>query len=84
MYIEAMKAWSQHDGNRTFLSEVNSLKKYFWRSKKAIYILILKAFIDFTFRVIEEENHMKLLQRSLWTRRFDSEYVYCYFEKLSG
>jgi hypothetical protein len=36
MYIEAMKACgAKHDGN--ILSEVNSLKNIFVRSKKAIY-----------------------------------------------
>jgi hypothetical protein len=39
--------------------------------------------LDFT-ELLRKENHMKLLHFHFWTRRFDSEYVYCYFEKLSG
>ncbi|MFV8332061.1 DUF3050 domain-containing protein [Flavobacterium sp. GSP14] len=55
MYIEAMKACgASTTGIEHFLSEVNSLKNIFVAIKKSNLHPNIKAFLDFTFRVIEE------------------------------
>ncbi len=55
MYIEAMKACGASTvGIEHFLSEVNSLKNIFVAIKKSNLHPNIKAFLDFTFRVIEE------------------------------
>ncbi|WP_035668618.1 DUF3050 domain-containing protein [Flavobacterium sp. 83] len=55
MYIEAMIACGANtDGIEQFLSEVNSLKNIFVAIKKSNLHPNIKAFLDFTFRVIEE------------------------------
>lgn len=55
MYIEAMKACEANVGGiEDFLSEVNSLKNIFVAIKKSNLHPNIKAFLDFTFRVIEE------------------------------
>ncbi|MFV8325744.1 DUF3050 domain-containing protein [Flavobacterium sp. ZS1P14] len=55
MYIEAMKACGASTvGIEQFLSEVNSLKNIFVAIKKSNLHPDIKAFLDFTFRVIEE------------------------------
>lgn len=55
MYIEAMKACGANTaGIEHFLSEVNSLKNIFVAIKKSNLHPNIKAFLDFTFRVIEE------------------------------
>ena len=55
MYIEAMKACGANTaGIEDFLSEVNSLKNIFVAIKTSHLHPNIKAFLDFTFRVIEE------------------------------
>ena len=55
MYIEAMKACgASTTGIEHFLSEVNSLKNIFVAIKKSNLHPNIKAFLEFTFRVIEE------------------------------
>ncbi|MFV5693964.1 DUF3050 domain-containing protein [Flavobacterium sp. LB3P122] len=55
MYIEAMIACGANTtGIKQFLSEVNSLKNIFVAIKKSNLHPNIKAFLDFTFRVIEE------------------------------
>ncbi|MFV5701688.1 DUF3050 domain-containing protein [Flavobacterium sp. XS2P12] len=55
MYIEAMKACGANTaGIEQFLLEVNSLKNIFVAIKKSNLHPNIKAFLDFTFRVIEE------------------------------
>lgn len=55
MYIEAMKACgASTTGIEHFLSEVNSMKNIFVAIKKSNLHPNIKAFLDFTFRVIEE------------------------------
>ena len=55
MYIEAMKDCGANTaGIEQFLSEVNSLKNIFVAIKKSNLHPNIKAFLDFTFRVIEE------------------------------
>ncbi|MFV5687154.1 DUF3050 domain-containing protein [Flavobacterium sp. ZT3R25] len=55
MYIEAMKdCGANTTGIEQFLSEVNSLKNIFVAIKKSNLHPNIKAFLDFTFRVIEE------------------------------
>ena len=55
MYIEAMKACgASTTGIEHFLTEVNSLKNIFVAIKKSNLHPNIKAFLDFTFRVIEE------------------------------
>jgi hypothetical protein len=55
MYIEAMKACGANTGGiEDFLSEVDSLKNIFVAIKKSNLHPNIKAFLDFTFRVIEE------------------------------
>ncbi|MFV5697297.1 DUF3050 domain-containing protein [Flavobacterium sp. ZT3R17] len=55
MYIEAMIACGANTtGIEQFLSEVNSLKNIFVAIKKSNLHPNIKAFLDFTFRVIEE------------------------------
>lgn len=55
MYIEAMKdCGASTTGIEHFLSEVNSLKNIFVAIKKSNLHPNIKAFLDFTFRVIEE------------------------------
>ena len=55
MYIEAMKACGANTaGIEDFLSEVDSLKNIFVAIKKSNLHPNIKAFLDFTFRVIEE------------------------------
>jgi hypothetical protein len=55
MYIEAMIACGANtSGIEQFLSEVNSLKNIFVAIKKSNLHPNIKAFLDFTFRVIEE------------------------------
>jgi hypothetical protein len=52
MYIEDESLWSQHDGNRTFF--IRSITENFVAIKKSNLHPNIKAFLDFTFRVIEE------------------------------
>ncbi|MFV8269309.1 DUF3050 domain-containing protein [Flavobacterium sp. GT2N3] len=55
MYIEAMEACGANTaGIAHFLSEVNSLKNIFVAIKKSNLHPNIKAFLDFTFRVIDE------------------------------
>lgn len=55
MYIEAMKDCGANTaGIQQFLSELNSLKNIFVAIKKSNLHPNIKAFLDFTFRVIEE------------------------------
>jgi hypothetical protein len=55
MYIEAMKACGANtQGIERFLSEVHSLKNVFVAIKKSNLHPNIKAFLDFTFRVIDE------------------------------
>lgn len=55
MYIEAMKECGANTtGIATFLYEVNTLKNIFVAIKKSDLPPNIKAFLDFTFRVIEE------------------------------
>ena len=55
MYIEAMKACGANTaGIEHFLHEVNSLQNIFVAIKKSNLHPNIKAFLDFTFRVIEE------------------------------
>ncbi|MFV8441145.1 DUF3050 domain-containing protein [Flavobacterium sp. LB2P44] len=55
MYIEAMEACNANTaGIKQFLSEVDSLKNIFVAIKKSNLHPNIKAFLDFTFRVIEE------------------------------
>jgi hypothetical protein len=55
MYIEAMKACDANTtGIEQFLQEVDSLKNIFVAIKKSNLHPNIKAFLDFTFRVIEE------------------------------
>ncbi|MBG6060690.1 pyrroloquinoline quinone (PQQ) biosynthesis protein C [Flavobacterium sp. CG_9.1] len=55
MYIEAMKACDANtSGIEHFLTEVDSLKNIFVAIKKSNLHPNIKAFLDFTFRVIEE------------------------------
>ncbi|MFV8374435.1 DUF3050 domain-containing protein [Flavobacterium sp. LB1P62] len=55
MYIEAMIACGANTaGILQFISEVNSLKNIFVAIKKSNLHPNIKAFLDFTFRVIEE------------------------------
>ncbi|MFV5686866.1 DUF3050 domain-containing protein [Flavobacterium sp. GB2R13] len=55
MYIEAMKDCGANTaGIEQFLLEVNSLKNIFVAIKKSNLHPNIKAFLDFTFRVIEE------------------------------
>jgi pyrroloquinoline quinone (PQQ) biosynthesis protein C len=55
MYIEAMKACGANTaGIEDFLSEVDSLKNIFVAIKTSHLHPNIKAFLDFTFRVIEE------------------------------
>lgn len=55
MYIEAMKSCGADTaGIEQFLLEVNSLKNIFVAIKKSNLHPNIKAFLDFTFRVIEE------------------------------
>ncbi|RYJ53510.1 DUF3050 domain-containing protein [Flavobacterium petrolei] len=55
MYIEAMKACGANTaGIEDFLSEVDSLKNIFVAIKTSNLHPNIKAFLDFTFRVIEE------------------------------
>jgi hypothetical protein len=55
MYIEAMKACEANTaGIEDFLSEVDSLKNIFVAIKTSNLHPNIKAFLDFTFRVIEE------------------------------
>ncbi|MFV8366935.1 DUF3050 domain-containing protein [Flavobacterium sp. XS1P27] len=55
MYIEAMEACGANTaGIEHFLSEVNSLKNIFVAIKKSNLHPNIKAFLDFTFRVIDE------------------------------
>ena len=55
MYIEAMEACgADTSGIAHFLSEVNSLKNIFVAIKKSNLHPNIKAFLDFTFRVIDE------------------------------
>ncbi|MFH6972233.1 DUF3050 domain-containing protein [Flavobacterium petrolei] len=55
MYIEAMKACGANTaGIENFLSEVDSLKNIFVAIKTSNLHPNIKAFLDFTFRVIEE------------------------------
>ena len=55
MYIEAMKACDANTtGIEQFLLEVDSLKNIFVAIKKSNLHPNIKAFLDFTFRVIEE------------------------------
>jgi len=55
MYIEAMEACGANTaGIKAFLSEVDSLKNIFVAIKKSNLHPNIKAFLDFTFRVIDE------------------------------
>ena len=55
MYIEAMEACGANTtGIENFLSEVNSLKNIFVAIKTSNLHPNIKAFLDFTFRVIDE------------------------------
>jgi pyrroloquinoline quinone (PQQ) biosynthesis protein C len=55
MYIEAMEACNADtSGMRNFLTEVESLQNIFVAIKKSNLHPNIKAFLDFTFRVIEE------------------------------
>jgi hypothetical protein len=55
MYIEAMKACGANtQGIERFLSEVHSFKNVFVAIKKSNLHPNIKAFLDFTFRVIDE------------------------------
>ncbi|WP_426062710.1 DUF3050 domain-containing protein [Flavobacterium sp. DSP2-3-1] len=55
MYIEAMEACNANtDGIKQFLNEVDSLKNIFVAIKTSHLHPNIKAFLDFTFRVIEE------------------------------
>ncbi|WP_395051123.1 DUF3050 domain-containing protein [Flavobacterium sp.] len=55
MYIEAMKSCGANTtGIENFLSEVNSLHNIFVAIKKSNLHPNIKAFLDFTFRVIDE------------------------------
>ncbi len=55
MYIEAMQACGADTTKiNIFLSEVQSLQNIFVAIKKSDLHLNIKAFLDFTFRVIEE------------------------------
>ncbi|MGZ9674756.1 DUF3050 domain-containing protein [Flavobacterium sp. GNP001] len=55
MYIEAMQACqADTDGIKAFLQEVDSLKNIFVAIKTSNLHSNIKAFLDFTFRVIEE------------------------------
>ncbi|MFE3871231.1 DUF3050 domain-containing protein [Flavobacterium sp. ZS1P70] len=55
MYIEAMKACGANtDGIEHFLAEVHSLNNVFVAIKKSNLHPNIKAFLDFTFRVIDE------------------------------
>lgn len=55
MYIEAMEACNANtDGIKQFLLEVDSLKNIFVAIKTSHLHPNIKAFLDFTFRVIEE------------------------------
>ncbi|TDE31346.1 MULTISPECIES: DUF3050 domain-containing protein [Flavobacterium] len=55
MYIEAMEACSANTaGIKQFLAEVDSLKNIFVAIKKSNLHPNIKAFLDFTFRVIDE------------------------------
>lgn len=55
MYIEAMQACNANTtGIKHFLSEVDSLKNIFVAIKKSNLHPNIKAFLDFTFRVIDE------------------------------
>jgi hypothetical protein len=55
MYIEAMEACNADtSGIRNFLTEVESLQNIFVAIKKSNLHPNIKAFLDFTFRVIEE------------------------------
>ena len=62
MYIEAMIACGANtSGIEQFLSEVNSLKNIFVAIKKSNLHPNIKAFLDFTFRVIEEGKCLLLI-----------------------
>ena len=55
MYLEAMQACNANtSGIKDFLSEVDSLKNIFVAIKKSNLHPNIKAFLDFTFRVIDE------------------------------
>ena len=55
MYLEAMKSCGANtNGIEHFLSEVNSIRNIFVAIKKSDLHPNIKAFLDFTFRVIEE------------------------------
>ena len=55
MYIEAMQASGANtNGIETFLSELNSLHNIYVAIKKSNLHPNIKAFLDFTFRVIDE------------------------------
>lgn len=55
MYLDAMKDCSADtNGIHSFLSEVNSLRNIFVAIKQSNLHPNIKAFLDFTFRVIEE------------------------------
>lgn len=55
MYIEAMQdCGASTAGIEQFISEINSLKNIFVAIKKSSLHPNIKAFLDFTFRVIEE------------------------------
>jgi hypothetical protein len=55
MYVEAMEACGANtSGIESFLSEINSLHNIFVAIKKSDLHPNIKAFLDFTFRVIDE------------------------------
>ena len=61
MYIEAMKSCGANTtGIEHFLSEVNSLNNIFVGIKKSNLHPNIKAFLDFTFRVIDEGKSHKI------------------------
>jgi hypothetical protein len=58
MYIEAMKDCGASTVEE-FLAEVNSLQNIFVAIKTSNLHPNIKAFLDFTFSVIEQGSHMK-------------------------
>jgi hypothetical protein len=58
------------------------ITKYFVAIKTSGLHPNVKAFLDFTFRVIEEGKPHEIAAAYLRKRRFNSRYVYGYLEKI--
>jgi hypothetical protein len=76
MYIEAMKTVGRVLWKLKVFRRVNSLKIFFVAIKTSNLHPNIKAFLDFTFSVIEQGKPHEIAAAFTLVRRFNTKYVY--------